>query len=74
VDDLHILEGEVIMAKETMTSKERLESAIHLEKPDRVPVVPSLLIAAASHLAGRGPCADLCGCKFSDRHHIQDVR
>ena len=47
MDDLHILEGEVIMAKETMASQERLEAAIHLKKPDRVSVVPSLLIAAA---------------------------
>jgi uroporphyrinogen-III decarboxylase len=50
------------MARETMTSKERVEAVLHLEKPDRVPVVPSLMIAAASHLAGvprAQTCADL---------------
>lgn len=31
------------MAKESMSSDERLWSAIRLEKPDRVPVIPTLL-------------------------------
>jgi len=50
------------MARETMTSKERVEAALRLEKPDRVPIVPALMVAAASHLAGVSRaqvCADV---------------
>ena len=40
------------MGKESMTRKDRLEATINLEMPDRVPIVPSLMVPAASHLAG----------------------
>ncbi len=40
------------MAGESMTSTERLQAAIRLEKPDRVPVVPTLLPEPVSGLAG----------------------
>jgi uroporphyrinogen-III decarboxylase len=40
------------MAAESMTSDERLWSAIRLEKPDRVPVIPTLLPEPAGSLAG----------------------
>ena len=40
------------MAAESMTAEERLWAAIHLEKPDRVPVVPTLLPEPAAGLAG----------------------
>ncbi|MBC2716148.1 MAG: hypothetical protein HF978_12645 [Desulfobacteraceae bacterium] len=43
------------MAKETMTSEERLWSAIRLEKPDRVPVAPLMSTAAASTLMNLDP-------------------
>jgi len=36
-----------------MTSDQRLWSAIHLEKPDRVPVIPTLLPEPAAGLTGR---------------------
>ncbi len=40
------------MARESMSSDERLWSAIRLEKPDRVPVIPTLLPEPAAGLAG----------------------
>jgi hypothetical protein len=40
------------MARETMSPTERLWAAIRLEKPDRVPVVPTLLPEPAAHLTG----------------------
>ncbi|MBW1901754.1 MAG: hypothetical protein JRJ20_08970 [Deltaproteobacteria bacterium] len=40
------------MTNESMTSEERLWSAIRLEKPDRVPVVPTLLSEPAAGLTG----------------------
>jgi uroporphyrinogen-III decarboxylase len=40
------------MASESMTPDERLWAAIRLEKPDRVPVVPTLLPEPAAGLAG----------------------
>jgi hypothetical protein len=40
------------MAGETMTPNERLWAAIRLEKPDRVPVIPTLLPEPAAGLAG----------------------
>jgi hypothetical protein len=41
------------MASESMTPDERLWAAIHLEKPDRIPVIPTLLPEPAAGLAGR---------------------
>ncbi|MCP4577489.1 MAG: hypothetical protein GY846_14535, partial [Deltaproteobacteria bacterium] len=41
------------MANETMTSDERLWAAIRLEKPDRVPVIPTILPEPAAGLTGR---------------------
>ena len=41
------------MTKETMTSDERLWAAIRLEKPDRVPVIPTILPEPAAGLTGR---------------------
>lgn len=38
------------MAKETMTSDERLRAAIGLEKPDRIPIAPLMSSAAAATL------------------------
>jgi hypothetical protein len=43
------------MAKETMTSEERLWAAIRLEKPDRVPIVPLMSSAGAATLLGADP-------------------
>jgi uroporphyrinogen-III decarboxylase len=40
------------MAQESMTSDERVWSALRLEKPDRVPVIPTLLPEPAAGLAG----------------------
>jgi len=40
------------MAKESMSRNERLQAAIRLEKPDRVPVVPALFPEPAAHLTG----------------------
>ncbi len=40
------------MAKETLTSNERIAAAISLEKPDRVPVVPLLPPEPIAHLSG----------------------
>ncbi|MBW2712922.1 MAG: hypothetical protein JRC77_04145 [Deltaproteobacteria bacterium] len=40
------------MAEETMTSDERVWAALRLEKPDRVPVIPTLLPEPAAGLAG----------------------
>jgi len=40
------------MAAESMTCDERHWSAIRLEKPDRVPVIPTLLAEPAAVLAG----------------------
>ncbi len=40
------------MAKETMTSNERVAAAISLDKPDRVPIVPLLPPEPIAHLAG----------------------
>ncbi len=40
------------MSKETMTPNERVATAISLEKPDRVPVVPLLPPEPIAHLAG----------------------
>ena len=40
------------MPRESMTSDERLWSAIRLEKPDRVPLIPTLLPEPAAGLAG----------------------
>ena len=40
------------MAGESMTSDQRLWSAIRLEKPDRVPVIPTLLPEPAAGLTG----------------------
>lgn len=55
------------MAKETMTSEERFQAAIRLEKPDRTPVAPmlgaagasTLLNADASAVVPKGPEAQL---------------
>ena len=41
-----------MMGKETMTSKERYEAAISLEKPDRIPVTPLFCTPAAISLLG----------------------
>jgi len=41
------------MRSETMTSKERLEHALNLEKPDRVPICPLLNTSAAANLVGK---------------------
>ncbi|NQT74792.1 MAG: hypothetical protein HQ553_18800 [Chloroflexi bacterium] len=49
------------MAGESMTSEERLWSAIRLEKPDRVPVIPTLLpepVAGLAGLTGAQVCND----------------
>ena len=49
------------MASESMTSDERLWSAIRLEKPDRVPVIPTLLpepVAGLAGLTGAQVCSD----------------
>jgi hypothetical protein len=40
------------MASETMTSKERYEAAISLEKPDRIPITPLFCTPAAISLLG----------------------
>ncbi len=40
------------MKTDVMTSQERLWAAIHLEQPDRVPLVPTLLPEPAAGLAG----------------------
>jgi len=40
------------MTKESMSPDERVWAAIRLEKPDRVPVIPTLLPEAAAHLTG----------------------
>lgn len=37
------------MRAETMTSKQRIDAAIRLEKPDRVPVVPMISNVSAAH-------------------------
>jgi len=56
------------MSNESMTSEERLWSAIRLEKPDRVPVVPTLLSEPAAGLTG------LTGAKISsDNKAIVDA-
>src|SRR5512142_1512994 len=44
--------GEANMARETMNAKERLEAAIRLEQPDRVPVVPYMTVEPIAALAG----------------------
>ncbi|NQT47510.1 MAG: hypothetical protein HQ578_00890 [Chloroflexi bacterium] len=49
------------MASETMNSEERLWSAIRLEKPDRVPIVPTLLPEPAATLAGGFTMAEVAG-------------
>jgi len=49
------------MAAETMNSEERLWSAIRLEKPDRVPVIPTLLPEPAATLAGGFSMAEVAG-------------
>jgi hypothetical protein len=41
------------MAQETMTPEERMMAAIHLEKPDRVPIAPLMCTPAAGKLLGR---------------------
>ena len=41
------------MRKETMTPKERVLTAINLEKPDRVPIIPALSNHGAAQLTGR---------------------
>ncbi|MBU0991603.1 MAG: hypothetical protein KJ737_03825 [Proteobacteria bacterium] len=41
------------MRSETMTSKERLECAVNLEKPDRVPISPLMNTSAAAKLVGK---------------------
>ncbi len=49
------------MASESMTSEERLWAAIRLEKPDRVPVIPTLLpepVAGLAGLTGAQVCND----------------
>jgi uroporphyrinogen-III decarboxylase len=43
------------MARETMTSQERLWAAIRLEKPDRVPIAPLISTPAAATLLGLDP-------------------
>jgi hypothetical protein len=40
------------MARESMSSDERVWAAIHLEEPDRVPVIPTLLPEPAAGLVG----------------------
>ncbi len=40
------------MRKETMTSKERIQCAMNLEQPDRVPIWPDMTTAAAAALTG----------------------
>lgn len=40
------------MMRETMSCDERVQAAISLEKPDRVPIVPTLLPEPAARLAG----------------------
>ncbi len=40
------------MSEETMSPKERVEAALRLEKPDRVPVAPLVSEAAAANLMG----------------------
>jgi len=49
------------MAAETMSSEERLWSAIRLEKPDRVPVIPTLLPEPAATMAGGFTMAEVAG-------------
>ena len=49
------------MASESMTASERLQAAIRLEKPDRIPVVPTLLpepVAGLAGLSGAQVCSD----------------
>ena len=41
------------MRSETMNSKERLECAANLEKPDRVPIAPLLSTVTAANLTGQ---------------------
>ena len=43
---------EVRLANESMTSAERVRAALHLERPDRTPVIPTLLPEPAAGLAG----------------------
>jgi uroporphyrinogen-III decarboxylase len=43
------------MAQETMTPEERMMAAIHLEKPDRVPVAPLMCTPATGKLLGLKP-------------------
>ena len=45
------------MAAESMTPDERLWAAIRLAKPDRVPVLPTLLPEPAAHLTGQSMAA-----------------
>jgi uroporphyrinogen-III decarboxylase len=45
------------VAPETMTPDERLWTAIRLERPDRVPVIPTLLPEPAAGLTGRSQAA-----------------
>ena len=45
------------MAPEGMTPDERLWAAIRLERPDRVPVLPTLLPEPAAGLTGRSQAA-----------------
>ena len=40
------------MSKESMSPDERVWAAVRLEKPDRVPVIPTLLPEPAAHLTG----------------------
>ncbi|MBW2389320.1 MAG: hypothetical protein JRG89_12900 [Deltaproteobacteria bacterium] len=40
------------MATESMTSEERVRAALHLERPDRTPVIPTLLPEPAAGLVG----------------------
>jgi hypothetical protein len=49
------------MAKETMTSEERYQAAIRLEKPDRVPVVPLMSTAGAASLVNQDSGALFAG-------------
>ena len=41
------------MLNETMSSIERMECAINLEKPDRVPIWPDITTSAAAALTGQ---------------------
>lgn len=43
------------MRRETMTSEERIATALRLEKPDRVPIVPTVPAEPTSFLAGTTP-------------------